>query len=165
MMGSGVSKKTENKPQVKNQKKQENAVTEVKPESIQAVTVLDDVNESEGGPEEGSEAAAAVTSLPAIDEDTGIVGDCEISYAEFPTHVTLRSANEKQAKQNKAKKSSKGPVATLQPFPSLSRKNDVFKIENFKKIDEHSDSVSSTESFHHHDWNLYRVFFRHLLIL
>ena len=63
MMGSGVSKKTENKPQVKNQrKKKENAVTEVKPESIQAVTVLDDVKESEGGPKEGSEAAAAVVA-------------------------------------------------------------------------------------------------------
>ena len=69
-----------------------------------------------------------------------MVEQTEISYAEFPTHVTLREANEKYAANRKGV-IPKRQDGTVLPFPGVRHKDQIFKPAKFADLDKYADEV------------------------
>ena len=63
-----------------------------------------------------------------------------MSYAEFPTHINLREANEKYARKrgDDVPRNSDG---SLKPFPSYRRTTELFDAKQFRELDEYADQV------------------------
>ena len=63
-----------------------------------------------------------------------------MSYAEFPTHINLREANEKYARKrgDDVPRNSDG---SLKPFPSYRRKTVLFDAEQFRELDQYAEQV------------------------
>ena len=155
-MGSGASKKPKS-PAGANQNKQPEKHDETnvtsgdtktrdssKSKSADVSASQEPANESAASPPEGDDAAAQtppiLSQLAAVDEDSGVVAESDVSYAEFPTHVTLRLANEKAAKKRKGLPKDK--QGKLLPFPSHRKKADLFKKEKLQHVDKHCATVS-----------------------
>ena len=82
-------------------------------------------------------------AAPCINEETETVVQAEVSYADFPTHVNLRQANEKWAlrQAGNVPRSNEG---SLKPFPSSKRKSDLFDAKKFDQLDKYADMVCSS---------------------
>ena len=166
-MGSGASKKPKSSEGT-NKQPQQNVETNAtsgdtktsdstKPKSADVSVSQEPANESAASPPEGDDAAAQtppiLSQLAAVDEDSGVVAESDVSYAEFPTHVTLRLANEKAAKKRKGLPKDK--QGKLLPFPSHRKKAELFKKEKLQHVDKHCATVSTTVHQHVYPSHMY----------
>ena len=87
-------------------------------------------------------SAAGSADVSCIDDDAETVAEAEVSYAEFPTHVNLREANEKYAKK-RGGSIPRDSDGSLKPFPSYRRKAELFDAEQFRELDEYADQVNT----------------------
>ena len=146
-MGSGASKKSKPTQSIdKNTEQQQGQNSSKADQPVAAAETPDNPGKSANDATEAdvsneSESPPLLSQLAAVDEDKGIVAESEVSYAEFPTHVTLRLANERHAKKHKAPPKDK--AGNLPPFPSRRRKTDFFKPEKLQHVDKHCQSVST----------------------
>ena len=63
-----------------------------------------------------------------------------MSNTEFPTHVSLREANEEYARK-RGDNILRNSDGSLKPFPSYRRKAELFNAEQFRELDEYADQV------------------------
>ena len=96
---------------------------------------------------EGQTEVVIGATVSCIDDDAETVVEAEVSYAEFPTHVNLRDANEKYTQKHRGKvlRSSDG---SLKPFPSYRRKAELFDAEKFRELDEYADQVNMSHAYY-----------------
>ena len=151
-MGSGASKTKKSEETNASKQKQEDTKTVTEKQTSGGSVTNEDSDQQQTqtdvtkttDDDDSAPAASTVSTLAAIDEETGAVGDSEISYSEFPTHVNLNLANEKQANQNK--KRAKVKAGAKEAYPSWKDKASLFQKKKFEKIDQHCDTVRTRSS-------------------